>query len=250
MSTPITYAYLLLERYRTVYDWTPEGSRRVLDVGCGNAVFTQWLRHRAAEVFGLDHNLSHIRYGRQHYPDLHLAVASGEALPFADHSFDTVVCSEVLEHVDNDHALLEEIQRVLQPGGTLVLTTPHQGLFTFLDGENVVNGLFERVRRLRLPKPGGGRILEKFRYRHHRHYTQSQLEALLGDRFQVEEVFLGGLWLYPQLYLLEKVLESFFGIPLVQKDYRLLRRIKAWDYRCRWGRWAYNIAVRARKKEG
>jgi len=70
----------------------------------------------------------------------------------------------------------------------------------------------------------------------------------LGDRFVVEEVFLGGLGLYPLLYLFEKALESFCGIPLVQKDYRLLRRIRAWDYRCRWGRWAYNIALRARKR--
>jgi ubiquinone/menaquinone biosynthesis C-methylase UbiE len=249
MSTPITYATLLLERYRTAYDWTPEGTARVLDVGCGNAIFTQWLRDRAPEVYGLDHNLNNVRYGREHYPDLRLSVASGEAIPFADETFDAVVCSEVIEHVDDDQALIEETYRVLRPGGTLVLTTPHRGLFAFLDGENVVNGLFELVRRMHLPKPGGRRVLERFQYRHHRHYSQRQLEAMLGNRFTVEEVHLGGLWLYPQLYLIEKGLESFFGVPLVQKDYRLLRRMRAWDYRCRWGRLAYNVALRARKRE-
>ena len=106
MSTPITYAHVLLERYRTAYDWIPEDTRRVLDVGCGNAIFTQWLRRRAEKVFGLDHNLSNIRYGRTHYPELHLSVASGEAIPFADATFDAVVCSEVLEHVDQDQVLM------------------------------------------------------------------------------------------------------------------------------------------------
>ena len=50
--------------------------------------------------------------------------ASGLALPFGAQTFDTVVCSEVLEHVPDPACLLAEVTRVLRPGGHLLLTTP------------------------------------------------------------------------------------------------------------------------------
>jgi SAM-dependent methyltransferase len=49
------------------------------------------------------------------------------ALPFADASFDAVICSEVLEHVPDDLAIFQELTRVLRPGGTLILGTPDYG---------------------------------------------------------------------------------------------------------------------------
>ena len=53
------------------------------------------------------------------------AWASGLDLPFRDASFDTVLCLQVLEHVPRPWRLLDEIARVLRPGGALVLTAPH-----------------------------------------------------------------------------------------------------------------------------
>jgi SAM-dependent methyltransferase len=47
-----------------------------------------------------------------------------EALPFADHSFDAVLCSHVLEHVGDDRRALSEIRRVLRPGGLALLLVP------------------------------------------------------------------------------------------------------------------------------
>lgn len=46
------------------------------------------------------------------------------ALPFADARFDTVICSHVLEHVPNDRAAIEELGRVLRPGGVALVQTP------------------------------------------------------------------------------------------------------------------------------
>lgn len=48
----------------------------------------------------------------------------GQRLPFADKSFDSVICNQVLEHVPEPSLLISEIQRVLRPGGVLFLTTP------------------------------------------------------------------------------------------------------------------------------
>jgi SAM-dependent methyltransferase len=46
------------------------------------------------------------------------------ALPFGDNEFDIVLCTEMLEHVPDPQAVLSEIQRVLRPGGRLIMTTP------------------------------------------------------------------------------------------------------------------------------
>lgn len=249
MSTPETYRELLIDRYKLVYDWVPAGTARVLDVGCGNALFTQWLRQRAAEVVGVDHTPRNCRQGRREYPELRLAASAGEHLPFADASFDCVVCSDTVEHVDDDQACIDELIRVLKPGGTLIVTMPQGGLFGFLDGENLVNLFFDGVRRLRIPKPGGGRIFEKFRFRPHNHYPLAKVLAMLGDRVEVLETHRGGLFFYPFLYLLEKICESFLGRDLVKADYRTLRRWRALDFQLPCGPLAFNVAVRARKRE-
>lgn len=47
-----------------------------------------------------------------------------QAMPFAENSFDVVLCNHVLEHVDDDHKALREICRVLKPGGLAVLQVP------------------------------------------------------------------------------------------------------------------------------
>jgi SAM-dependent methyltransferase len=54
------------------------------------------------------------------------ATANGDALrlPFPDDTFDRIIASEVLEHVSDDQMALEEIHRVLKPGGTLAATVP------------------------------------------------------------------------------------------------------------------------------
>jgi ubiquinone/menaquinone biosynthesis C-methylase UbiE len=59
---------------------------------------------------------------------------SATEIPFQEKTFDCVICSEVLEHIENDGKALDEIYRVLKPGGVFVLTAPvHQEDFGFDD---------------------------------------------------------------------------------------------------------------------
>jgi 2-polyprenyl-3-methyl-5-hydroxy-6-metoxy-1,4-benzoquinol methylase len=58
--------------------------------------------------------------------DSERVVGDVAALPFADGSFDVVVCTEVIEHVAAPRRAVGELARVLAPGGTLVLTTPNR----------------------------------------------------------------------------------------------------------------------------
>ena len=88
----------------------------VLDIGCGHKPYAALFQ--CERYVGLDLPSS---VARSRVVDVY---ASGLALPFADSTFESVVSSEVLEHVPQPATLLGEIRRVLKPGGHLLLTTP------------------------------------------------------------------------------------------------------------------------------
>jgi len=91
---------------------------RTLDVGCGSSVILQSLNH----AVGIDVQLPKLRYMRRYR--VPLAQGSVFALPFRDAAFDCVICSQVIEHVPDDPVVLDELLRVLVPGGLLILGTP------------------------------------------------------------------------------------------------------------------------------
>lgn len=95
---------------------------RVLDLGCGTGTMLGYLR-RFGEVDGVDADEHAVRYchTRGH---TRVQLLESAALPFPDHSFDLVTALDVLEHIDDDRRALEEIARVLRPGGTFLATVP------------------------------------------------------------------------------------------------------------------------------
>ncbi len=247
MSTPVTYRHKLLDRYRLLYNWLPENGP-VLDVGCGNGIYTQWLAKKAGHAVGVDHNQKNLAWAKSEFPNCDFVFSNGENLPFADESFGAVMLTEVLEHTRDDRQTLQEIARVTKSGGTLLVSTPHRGLFGFLDPDNVFNGAFSLISKLRIPKPGGGKFYENFSYDIHRHYTERQLRSLLGDAWQVEEVYFGGLLLYPLLYAVENGIDSFSKKRSYWQDYRVLRTLRGYDFDVNFGKLSYNIAIRCTKK--
>lgn len=114
----------------------------LLDLGCGEGRHSLGLPlDERATVIGVDLNLNDLRTAQTKVPEHnnfcraaglpltptpHFSVANGVSLPFADASFDVVVCSEVLEHIEPYRAVLAEIMRVLKPGGQLVVSVPRQ----------------------------------------------------------------------------------------------------------------------------
>jgi SAM-dependent methyltransferase len=90
----------------------------LLDIGCGTKPYRQMLAGRLTRHIGVDMPSS----GHSHAGmDGH---ASALALPFRTASFDSVLCTEVLEHVPDPHRAYAEIARVLAPGGCALVTTP------------------------------------------------------------------------------------------------------------------------------
>lgn len=101
---------------------------RVLDLGCGCGYGTAHLAEAPSRlVVGLDRAAEAASYARRHYRlgGLHFGRADLRALPVKSASMDGVVAMEVIEHLPEPAALLEEARRVLRPGGVLVLSTPN-----------------------------------------------------------------------------------------------------------------------------
>jgi SAM-dependent methyltransferase len=97
---------------------------RVLDVGCGAGANLRLLSDMGLpSVAGLDLNASSIRFCREKGLG-EIEQGDLQHLPFAGESFDLVLATDVLEHVDDDERAVEEIRRVLRPGGTALITVP------------------------------------------------------------------------------------------------------------------------------
>lgn len=105
--------------HKAIVELAPKVKGDILDFGCGSKPY-KFLFSHADSYVGVDlENTGHDHFDSQvdFYYD-------GIRLPFNDGSFDSVVCFEVLEHVFNIEEILTEINRVLKPGGKLLLSTP------------------------------------------------------------------------------------------------------------------------------
>src|SRR5690606_23309982 len=101
--------------------------------------------------------------------------------------------------------------------------------------------------RISIPKPGGGRFFQHFRYDVHRHYSKNQLTSLLGDDWQIEEVYYGGLLLYPACYGVENLIDAFSKKRSYWMNLKTLRTVRAWDFAFRCRKLSYNIALKCKK---
>ena len=99
----------------------------LLDVGCGNKPWLDVFRPRVSKYTGIEHEsvfsetTASTSGSGENAPDLYYR---GDALPFADASFDTVASFQVLEHTADPFVLVRDMARVLRPGGRLILSAP------------------------------------------------------------------------------------------------------------------------------
>ena len=101
--------------------------RRFLDLGCAGGFMSELMAARGAKVSGIDPAEDAIAAARAHAGqnalDIDYVTGVGENLPFADQTFDGVVCVDVLEHVQDLSKVLDEISRVTKADGLFLFDT-------------------------------------------------------------------------------------------------------------------------------
>jgi SAM-dependent methyltransferase len=105
------------------------GRLSILDYGCGTGGNTS-AYGSFGNVVGVEPGSAAVRLGHKR-GGARYCRASGTDLPFRDGSFDVVMASDVLEHIEHDDEAVSEIARMLRPGGSAILSVPaHQWLFS------------------------------------------------------------------------------------------------------------------------
>ncbi len=153
-----------------------DGPGRILDVGCGPGPLVADLLHRKHEVWGVDLSASMIEQCRRRFgnrPKAHFDTGNIERLEFADQSFDAVMCLGVVEYLDADAPALQELNRVLRPGGLAVISCPNYWS-PWRRWDALYWGLVQPVRSL-LGRPPYSNVI-------HREYRESAYTALLNEQ--------------------------------------------------------------------
>ena len=109
---PLGLALATLEKRALFPLLSPLGQGSLLEVGCGTGYFTAWFADLGFLVVGLDPSAPMVQFARKRYGDLSFLQGSGEALPFADRSFQVVAFITSLEFMAHPVAALHEAARV------------------------------------------------------------------------------------------------------------------------------------------
>ncbi|HCC79306.1 MAG: hypothetical protein A2X25_06270 [Chloroflexi bacterium GWB2_49_20] len=133
-------SYLLYLMHVVTYKYSLNyvAGKKVLDYGCGSGYGTALIGDACLHITGVDISPEAIAHASSHFsaPNLsYLQIERTEVapLPFPDSSFDVVLSFQVIEHVEDVSAYLREIDRVLAPGGSVIIATPDRStrLFSF-----------------------------------------------------------------------------------------------------------------------
>jgi SAM-dependent methyltransferase len=95
-----------------------------LDIGADNGVISYLLRQRGGRWLSADLDARAVASIRQLVRD-EVYQLDGAATPFPDRTFDQVVIVDYLEHIPDDRAFARELERIVKPGGTVIVNVPH-----------------------------------------------------------------------------------------------------------------------------
>jgi SAM-dependent methyltransferase len=103
------------------------GPASIVDIGCGDGAATALTArvNPGHRIVGLDWSADALRHAKAHGLPLIRAEAEPAGLPIASGRVDVVIMSELIEHLIDPDSVLEEVRRVLRPGGVLLLSTPN-----------------------------------------------------------------------------------------------------------------------------
>jgi len=215
-----------------------EGSS-VLDMGCGEGRHTIGLFiEKKINAFGFDLSIDDLNIARSRLRDFPsvkedktaclFGVSNINKLPFAEGAYDSVICSEVLEHVDSPEESIRELVRVLKPGGILALSVPRflpeWICWRLSEGYQNMPGGHVRIFKhstLKQLANEAGMVYEKFHWAHGLHSPYWWLQCLFWNTrensklIKIYHQFL--VWDLMKKPLFTKILE-FILQPLIGKS--------------------------------
>lgn len=112
----------------------------ILDAGCGEGFTMNKLKENGIgkRIEGIEYEKDAIAFGKKLFPELIIKQASIYDLPYKNNSFDLILCTEVLEHLEYPEKALKEILRVLRK--YIIISVPNEPIFmlsNFLRGKNL-----------------------------------------------------------------------------------------------------------------
>jgi 2-polyprenyl-3-methyl-5-hydroxy-6-metoxy-1,4-benzoquinol methylase len=191
--------------------------KRILNLGCGTASDI-WHIASQNKAFGMDYAVSGLKAAGQHgvqgvVGDLNFQTI----LPFADKSFDIIICKDILEHILEPLAVLQEVRRLLKDDGYIILSVPNHFYLSlrirFLLGKGLIW------------KAIGSDHTEEYdewNYMHLRFFTFQGFKCFLKTANVVPEKWFwdfGGLAHYndPDMYFEPQLRKKKLGIPLSRR---------------------------------
>ncbi len=117
----------IMMRSMARYDFVaPRVHGAALDVGCGRGYGFQFIRPASTWQVGVDISYDFALEARTNFPQVPLVCASGQRLPFASRSFDSILAFEVIEHVKDDQAFLRELRSMARDSALIAISTPNR----------------------------------------------------------------------------------------------------------------------------
>ena len=124
------------ERALLAHGWISQRVENLLDAGCDDGNNTFLFSQKARRTRGIDINCKVVERAKITFPAISFLCCPVEITPFNDGFFDVIIMNDALEHVRDETTALNEIYRILKEGGQLIISTPHKGMFAFLDPAN------------------------------------------------------------------------------------------------------------------
>jgi 2-polyprenyl-3-methyl-5-hydroxy-6-metoxy-1,4-benzoquinol methylase len=205
----------------------------VLDVGCGTGVNSEYIRQQGHKVTGID--ISRVAIKKYRARGLNgIACDINNGFPFSDESFDMLFASEIIEHIHDSSFFFAEANRLLRPGGVLLLSTPNSAFILYR-----LLGIF-------------GRTVTDLQHPGHIRFFSKRSLSLFCQTNGFVSVKLSGRHMY--MMLGEKIghrlgpLLSFLGF---QKEYRFRNNTYFWHLSRHSGKasalWADTLILEATK---
>ena len=207
--------FMQKERCSYIRSLMSEYDGHVLVIGCGSGDDMSVVNRRCIAV-GIDISETAIAASKSKYPQHQYYVADATNLPFPQNTFDSVLCSEVIEHISHEEKALLEVRRVLKNRGLFIVTTPN---WFCLYG--LARKLAEAI--LRRPFTAGSQPIDRW----------STPFSLIGKLKQrgFEVLKLRGIWYYPPTGRGRRQIPAQLILPIIRITYPLdllFRKIFPW----------------------